>query len=480
MCHHQDRRQHHAKCNKSWDGLILANRYLFSYVLREAVISILQKHFNVCVGVRIRPLAQREADHGRLVMSSSNEVIVGAKRFAYNHVFDNQPQSAVFEAMGRPQLESLLEGYNTSLFGYGQTGSGKTFTMMGIGTDQGIVPRFNLELFVRLKELTDTKLISASSVEVAFFEVYNERIYDLLIDDQQPKQQSKPKPEAFARGPTRPKASKPTLKVRGTDDNIYVEGLTWHTITGSNEADKLLARGNARRATASTGMNDQSSRSHSICQIRVQINSNDLKVQRNIKCTASLIDLAGSERSSTAQTTGRRLREGSAINQSLLTLGKIIKTLAEGETSRKGHIPYRDSVLTHILKHSLGGNSKTAIIAAVSPSTLNKEETLSTLNYAQVAQMIVNTAQVNEEVKSVTIRQLQDEIEELRARNLEQANSNQHELEAEIERLKMEQDRDKAEWARAQAESEQKYAKALEAKINVRSNPHLINVSKGL
>ena len=218
----------------------------------------------MCVGVRIRPLSHREADYGRLVMSSSNEVVVGAKRFAYNHVFDNQPQSTVFETMGRPQLESLLEGYNTSLFGYGQTGSGKTYTMMGIGDDQGIVPRFYLELFVRLKELADTKLISASSVEVAFFEVYNERIYDLLIDESdQPKQQSKPEP--FSRGPSRPKPSKPTLKVRGTDDNIYVEGLTWHTITGSDEADKLLALGNARRATASTGMNDQSSRSHSIC-----------------------------------------------------------------------------------------------------------------------------------------------------------------------------------------------------------------------
>jgi len=134
------------------------------------------------------------------------------------------------------------------------------------------------------------------------------------------------------------------------------------------------------------------------------------------------------------------LREGSAINQSLLTLGKIIKTLAEdgssGSITRKGHqhIAYRDSVLTHILKHSFGGNSKTAIIAAVSPSTLNKEETLSTLNYAQVAQMIVNTAQVNEEVKSVTIRQLQDEIEELRARNLEQINSNQLENQGSVYR----------------------------------------------
>ena len=366
----------------------------------------------------------------------------------------------------------LLIGYNTSLFGYGQTGSGKTFTMMGTTEQPGVIPRFYNELFVRLQELSDTKLISASSVQMAFFEIYNERIHDLLVDEpKQPKQ----KVEPFSRGPQRPKAMRPTLKVRGTDDNIYVEGLSWHTLTTGDEACKLLEKGNAKRATASTGMNDQSSRSHSICQIRVQINSNDLKVQRNIKCTASLIDLAGSERSSTAQTSGRRLREGSAINQSLLTLGKIIKILAEDSKSR--HIPYRDSVLTHILKHSLGGNSKTGIIAAISPSVLNKDETLSTLNYAQVAQMIVNTAQVNEEVKSVTIRQLQDEIEELR--NQAQLNSHRADLEAEIERLKMEQERDKAQWAAAQAESEKRYQEALEAKMNIRSNCHLINVSKG-
>ena len=344
---------------------------------------------------------------------------------------------------------------------------------MGTAMEPGVIPRFYTELFVRLRELSETKLISASSVEIAFFEIYNERIHDLLIDE--PKQ-PKAKPEPFARGPSRPKPTRPTLKVRGTDDKIYVEGLSWHTITTNVEAEKLLQQGNAKRATASTGMNDQSSRSHSIFQIRVQINSNDLKVQRNIKCTASLIDLAGSERSSTAQTSGRRLREGSAINQSLLTLGKIIKILADGPA---GHIPYRDSVLTHILRHSLGGNSKTGIIAAISPSLLNKEETLSTLNYAQVAQMIVNTAQVNEEVKSVTIRQLQEEIEELRARSEAQALSHQSELEAEIERLRAEQERDKAEWAKAQAESERKYAEALEAKINIRSNSHLINVSKG-
>ena len=343
--------------------------------------------------------------------------------------------------------------------------------MMGNLSEPGIIPRFYTELFTRLTELTDTKLISASSVRIGFFEIYNERIHDLLVEE--PKQ-PKVKVEPFSRGPKKPAYVRPSLKVRGRDDAIYVEGLSWHTITTEEEASKLLEKGNAKRATASTGMNDQSSRSHSIFQIKVEINSNDTKVQRNIKCTASLIDLAGSERSSTAGTTGRRLREGSAINQSLLTLGKIIKILAEG--GEKGHIPYRDSVLTHILRHSLGGNSQTAIVAAISPSILNKEETISTLNYANIAQQIVNTAQVNEEFKAVTIRQLQEEIEELRQR---EKDGRRDELEAEIQRLKEEQEEDKARWEEQRLLAEQKYRAAIDAKINVRSHSHLINVSKG-
>ena len=431
------------------------------------------KDLKVQVAVRVRPFTAKEEGGGMAGLTISDGLVLAKeKEFSFNQIFsEDSEQTDVFRVLAEPQIESLLEGYNTSLFGYGQTGSGKTFTMMGTDEDPGIIPRFYEKVLLQLTELSDSKMISAFSVEIAFFEIYNERIYDLLVEEQKRPRQK----EAFSFGP-RAKYIRPSLKVRGTADQVFVEGLTWHQITNQSEADEWVRIGNSKRATASTGMNDQSSRSHSIFQIRLQINSNDNSVQRSIKCVASLVDLAGSERSSTAQTSGRRLKEGNAINQSLLTLGKVIKVLSSGGK----HIPYRESLLTHILKHSLGGNSQTAIIASVSPAIENQAETMSTLKYASLASQIQNKAVINEEQKAKTIRELQAEIDQWRAINNARSNSDlvKKELEAEIVRIKKDQEREKEEWLIQQKEDQERYAQALEKKVYRNSNPHLINVSK--
>ena len=232
--------------------------------------------------------------------------------------------------------------------------------------DRGIIPRFYADLLDRIQSMTASGAIEAANVEISYFEVYNERIYDLLCP--QPKVE-KPKKPLFSTSPFQPPPKpKPSLYVRESAEyGVYVSGLTARTVTTHDDAEQCLQTGNKQRATASTGMNAKSSRSHSIFQISLKIKTaGGNGAQKSINARASLIDLAGSERSDKAGTTGIRLKEGAAINKSLLTLGKVISTLAENKTGSTEWVPYRDSVLTHLLRDSLGGNSQTAMIANVS------------------------------------------------------------------------------------------------------------------
>uniref|UniRef100_A0A8C8R9V6 Kinesin-like protein KIF14 n=1 Tax=Pelusios castaneus TaxID=367368 RepID=A0A8C8R9V6_9SAUR len=360
----------------------------------------------VTVAVRVRPFSDREKKEKALqvVSMSGPETVVQHPEtkqtfnFFYDFSFwsfDNchpnfASQETVYKALVVPLLKRAFEGYNTCLFAYGQTGSGKSYTMMGFGEELGIIPRFCEDLFTQIAQM-DTEQISCH-LEMSYFEVYNEKIHDLLIFKAENGQKKQP------------------LRVREHPVlGPYVEDLT-----------SWLELGNKQRATAATGMNDRSSRSHSVFTLVmtqtktefVEEEEHDHRITSHI----NLIDLAGSERCSTAQTSEERMKEGVSINKSLLTLGKVISALSEQSQNRKrAFIPYRESVLTWLLKESLGGNSKTAMIATVSPAASNVEETLSTLRYAKQARLIINIAKVNEDVSAKLIRELKAEIEKLKA-----------------------------------------------------------------
>ncbi|XP_072263330.1 kinesin-like protein KIF13B [Pyxicephalus adspersus] len=304
-------------------------------------------------------------------------------------------QDVVFQCLGENILQNAFEGYNACIFAYGQTGSGKSYTMMGTADQPGLIPRLCSTLFERTqKEETDEL---SFKVEVSYMEIYNEKVRDLLD----------------------PKGSRQSLKVR--EHKVlgpYVDGLSKLAVSSYKDIESLMSEGNKSRTVAATNMNEESSRSHAVFNIilthtitDVQSGTSGEKVSK-----LSLVDLAGSERATKTGAAGERLKEGSNINKSLTTLGLVISALADqgaGKNKNK-FVPYRDSVLTWLLKDSLGGNSKTAMVATVSPAADNYDETLSTLRYADRAKNIVNHAVVNEDPNARIIRELREEVEKLR------------------------------------------------------------------
>eukprot|EP00050_Salpingoeca_kvevrii_P011322 m.14481 g.14481 ORF g.14481 m.14481 type:complete len:1097 (+) comp3373_c0_seq1:389-3679(+) len=375
---------------------------------------------SVRVAVRCRPFNQRERDlHSDLVISMNDTTTTLAgvdnegrplnRQFTFDHSFwSNNPadahfatQADVYKHIGTEVLTNALEGYNACVFAYGQTGSGKSYTMMGNGDgdDRGIIPRLCEDLFAQVtaREVDDSSW--NARIEVSYLEIYLERVRDLLGTEEVGR-----------------------LRVREhSSTGPYVENLTSHAVTNFENIKSLMEEGNKMRTVRSTAMNDVSSRSHAIFQIVVkqtqtQTNSGEtVKLERVSKI--SLVDLAGSERSGQINAgKSDRMKEGNVINKSLSTLGKVISTLAErSNKSGRHHIPYRESVLTWLLKESLGGNSKTIMMATVSPAGANAEESLSTLRYASQAKNIVNKAVVNEDHTATMLRQLNEEIESLRA-----------------------------------------------------------------
>lgn len=383
---------------------------------------------SVMVAVRVRPYSTRELSDANVrcvVSMDGNETVVRSLdsghhyRFNFDYSFwsfdsthrDFAGQEQVYRQLAQPLLVKAFEGYNTCLFAYGQTGSGKSYSIMGHGSEVGIIPRFCEELFSRAyhdQEVTRDSEMVKINVEISFFEIYNEKIHDLLASSKE-------------KG-----GKKPTLKVREHPVlGPYVEGLSTYVVNSFEDVEGWITLGNKNRATAATGMNDKSSRSHSVFTlVLTQTRTEEIEgIQHDHSITSkiNLVDLAGSERQSQAQTSGERLREGANINKSLLTLGKVISSLSEqsimGAKKKKSFIPYRDSVLTWLLKESLGGNSKTAMIATISPSHHHIEETLSTLRYAKQARAIVNLARVNEDPKARMIRELKAEIDRLRSQS---------------------------------------------------------------
>uniref|UniRef100_A0A8C4X5F8 Kinesin family member 13Ba n=1 Tax=Erpetoichthys calabaricus TaxID=27687 RepID=A0A8C4X5F8_ERPCA len=283
----------------------------------------------------------------------------------------------------------LLKKYTYKIF----VGSGKSYTMMGPSDQPGLIPRLCSSLFQRTLQETEEK--ENFTVEVSYMEIYNEKVRDLLD----------------------PKGGQHSLKVR--EHKVlgpYVDGLSRLAVTSCKDIESLMSEGNKSRTVAATNMNEESSRSHAVFNIILTHTIHDLQSGTSGEKVSklSLVDLAGSERATKTGAVGERLKEGSNINKSLTTLGLVISALSDHSTRKNKFIPYRDSVLTWLLKDSLGGNSKTAMIATVSPAADSYDETLSTLRYADRAKHIVNHAVVNEDPNARIIRQLREEVEKLR------------------------------------------------------------------
>ncbi|XP_072565606.1 kinesin-like protein KIF16B isoform X4 [Paramormyrops kingsleyae] len=384
---------------------------------------------SVRVAVRVRPMNRREKDLSAKVIihmegnktsvtnikipegMSGDSVRERVKTFTYDFSYDSGDgrsatfvsQEKVFKDLGSDVLKAAFEGYNACIFAYGQTGSGKSYTMMGNPGDVGLIPRICEGLFSRISDMSRWDEASFRT-EVSYLEIYNERVRDLL----------------------RRKSTKTfNLRVREhPKDGPYVEDLSKHLVQNYGDVEDLMEAGNINRTTASTGMNDVSSRSHAIFTINFTQAKFDAEMPCETVSKIHLVDLAGSERADATGATGVRLKEGGNINKSLVTLGNVISALADlsqdssgGSCGKKKQVfvPYRDSVLTWLLKDSLGGNSKTIMIATISPADVNYGETLSTLRYANRAKNIINKPTINEDSNVKLIRELRAEIARLKA-----------------------------------------------------------------
>lgn len=289
-----------------------------------------------------------------------------------------------------------IVGFNCSIFAYGQTGSGKSYSMLGYNEEKGLIPRVCEEMYNRILALKNENPEYDCKVEVSFMEIYNELVFDLL----------------------NPKNNKKGgLKVRNhPTTGPYVEDLSKLVVHSYAEIDSLMDEGGKARTVAATNMNATSSRSHAVFSIVLtQTISTSSGFVKNVVSKIHMVDLAGSERATSTGASGQRLKEGANINKSLSALGKVISALAKKSEGKKNvFVPYRDSILTWLLRESLGGNSKTIMLAALSPADLNYEETLSTLRYADSAKQIKNSAVVNEDPTEKLIRELNEEIERLK------------------------------------------------------------------
>ncbi|XP_046896281.1 kinesin-like protein KIF1B isoform X4 [Hypomesus transpacificus] len=370
---------------------------------------------SVKVAVRVRPFNSREMgkDSKCIIQMQGNSTTIlnpknpkePAKNFSFDysywsHTTTEDPcfasQTLVFNDIGKEMLQHAFEGYNVCIFAYGQTGAGKSYTMMGKQEDgqEGIIPLLCEDLFEKINDSNKGDL--SYSVEVSYMEIYCERVRDLL----------------------NPK-NKGNLRVREHPLlGPYVEDLSKLAVTSYTDIADLMDAGNKARTVAATNMNETSSRSHAVFTIvfTQKKHDNETEVSTEKVSKISLVDLAGSERADSTGATGTRLKEGANINKSLTTLGKVISALAEVSKKKKksDFIPYRDSVLTWLLRENLGGNSRTAMVAALSPADINYDETLSTLRYADRAKNIKCNAVINEDPNNKLVRDLKDEVQRLK------------------------------------------------------------------
>ncbi|NXK06558.1 KIF1B protein, partial [Herpetotheres cachinnans] len=377
---------------------------------------------SVKVAVRVRPFNSRETSKESkciIQMQGNSTSIINPKNpkeapksfsFDYSYWSHTSPedpcfasQSRVYNDIGKEMLLHAFEGYNVCIFAYGQTGAGKSYTMMGKQEESqaGIIPQLCEELFEKINDNSNEEM--SYSVEVSYMEIYCERVRDLL----------------------NPK-NKGNLRVREHPLlGPYVEDLSKLAVTSYTDIADLMDAGNKARTVAATNMNETSSRSHAVFTIVFTQKKHDTETDLSTEKVSkiSLVDLAGSERADSTGAKGTRLKEGANINKSLTTLGKVISALAEvvstaftyfKKKKKTDFIPYRDSVLTWLLRENLGGNSRTAMVAALSPADINYDETLSTLRYADRAKQIKCNAVINEDPNAKLVRELKEEVTRLK------------------------------------------------------------------
>ncbi|XP_036316945.1 kinesin-like protein KIF1B isoform X9 [Pipistrellus kuhlii] len=376
---------------------------------------------SVKVAVRVRPFNSRETSKESkciIQMQGNSTSIVNPKNpkeapksfsFDYSYWSHTSPedpcfasQNRVYNDIGKEMLLHAFEGYNVCIFAYGQTGAGKSYTMMGKQEESqaGIIPQLCEELFEKINDNCNEEM--SYSVEVSYMEIYCERVRDLL----------------------NPK-NKGNLRVREHPLlGPYVEDLSKLAVTSYTDIADLMDAGNKARTVAATNMNETSSRSHAVFTIVFTQKKHDTETNLSTEKVSkiSLVDLAGSERADSTGAKGTRLKEGANINKSLTTLGKVISALAEVDNctskskkkKKTDFIPYRDSVLTWLLRENLGGNSRTAMVAALSPADINYDETLSTLRYADRAKQIKCNAVINEDPNAKLVRELKEEVTRLK------------------------------------------------------------------
>uniref|UniRef100_A0A915L0W3 Kinesin motor domain-containing protein n=1 Tax=Romanomermis culicivorax TaxID=13658 RepID=A0A915L0W3_ROMCU len=353
----------------------------------------------VKVIVRCRPANQRENNQEKIInidttigqcsILNPSDRKAPPKSFTFDGAYgEDSTTESIYSDIVFPLVENVMEGYNGTIFAYGQTGAGKSFTMQGPedgGLQKGVVPRTFDHVFESAATTSGVKFLICAS----YLEIYNEEVRDLLSQDYKQRLEVKEHPEK----------------------GIYVAGLSLHAANNVQECDDLMKRGLKNRATGATLMNADSSRSHSIFTLHLEM----MEIRddgEHIKTTKlHMVDLAGSERQAKTGATGDRLKEATKINLSLSALGNVISALVDGKST---HIPYRDSKLTRLLQDSLGGNTKTIMIACLSPASTNYDETLSTLRYANRAKNIQNKPKINEDPKDALLRQYQEEINRLK------------------------------------------------------------------
>ncbi|XP_068097780.1 kinesin-like protein KIF17 [Hyperolius riggenbachi] len=442
---------------------------------------------SVKVVVRCRPMNDREKDmkcqavvtmyssRGQCFIRKPEGGEETPKQFTFDGAYyTDHCTEQIYNEIAYPLVEGVTEGYNGTIFAYGQTGSGKSFSMQGVPdppSQRGIIPRAFEHIFESIQCAENTKFL----VRASYLEIYNEEIRDLLGEDTKQKLELKEHP----------------------DRGVYVKALTLHTVHSVAECEKIMETGWKNRSVGYTLMNKDSSRSHSIFTINIEIFTTDENGEDHLRAgKLNLVDLAGSERQSKTGATGERLKEATKINLSLSALGNVISALVDGKSK---HIPYRDSKLTRLLQDSLGGNTKTLMVACLSPADNNYDESLSTLRYANRAKNIKNKPRINEDPKDALLREYQEEIKKLKAmlttqqsdikditafEKLPQPEMNGHELDMETEKQLIRQEYEER-FARLKAEyeAEQKSRARLEEDIhNLRNSydQHLANMEEDL
>nr|XP_009787508.1 PREDICTED: chromosome-associated kinesin KIF4A isoform X5 [Nicotiana sylvestris] len=381
----------------------------------------------VKVAVHIRPLIGDEKLQGCKdcvsVVPNKPQVQIGTHSFTFDHVYGStaSPSAAMYEECVAPLVDGLFQGYNATVLAYGQTGSGKTYTMgtgFKDGFQTGLIPQVMNSLFNKVEAL---KHQAEFQLHVSFIEIHKEEVRDLLDAISVNRSETTNGHNGKVAIP-----GKPPIQIRESSNGVItLAGSTERSVRTLKEMADCLEQGSLSRATGSTNMNNQSSRSHAIFTITVEQmrktssndgHSNECMTEEYLCAKLHLVDLAGSERAKRTGSDGLRFKEGVHINKGLLALGNVISALGDEKKRKEGvHVPYRDSKLTRLLQDSLGGNSRTVMIACISPADINAEETLNTLKYANRARNIQNKPVINRDPVSSEMLKMRQQLEYLQA-----------------------------------------------------------------